>query len=154
MVTTVPSHPAMALTFPPPMCEHRIQAPSMPSVLKIDLRRRLVYSSFYGKVTGDELASHSHRILADPYFSADFDEIVDFTDVRQTLVNEATLAAMAGARSIYGPSSLHIVIAPSDLPFDLAVRYQKLAQQTRPNLFVVRTTEEAYRLLDQRHPSR
>lgn len=126
----------------------------MPSVLKIDLRRKLVYSSFYGQVTGDELAAHPLRILAEPYFRAEFDEIVDFTDVRQTIVNEGTLAAIAGARSIYSPSSLHIIVAPADLPFDMATRYQKLAQQTRPNLFVVRTMQEAYRLLDDRRAGR
>lgn len=126
----------------------------MPSVLKIDVRRRLVYSSFYGQVTGEELASHPQRILAEPSFRADFDEIVDFTDARQTIVQDGTLAAMAGARSIYAPSSLHIIVAPSDFPFDMAIKYQTLAQQTRPNLFVVRTMAEAYRLLAERRPGR
>lgn len=124
----------------------------MPNVLKIDVRRKLVYSSFYGDVTGPELMAHGPRILAEPYFNANYDEIVDFSDVRQTLVNEGTLAAMAGAKSIFSSGSLHIIVAPSDLPFEMAQKYQELAQRTRANLFVVRTLAEAYNLLqDRRH---
>jgi hypothetical protein len=122
----------------------------VPSVLKIDVRRKLVYSSFYGDVTGPELIAHGPRILAEPYFRASYDEIVDFSDVRQTLVNEATLAAMAGAKSIFSAESIHIVVAPSDLPFEMARKYQELAQRTRANLFVVRTLSEAYDLLQER----
>ena len=125
----------------------------MPSVVKIDVRRKLVYSSFYGKVTGEELLIHRDRILGDPFFNAHFDEIVDFSDCAHTLVTDGTLASIAGAKSIYAPASLHIVVAPSDLPFEMAVRYQQLAQQSRPNLFVVRTIQDAYALLRQRRPS-
>lgn len=119
----------------------------MAAVLKIDIRRRLVYSSFYGKVTGEELLAHRQRILAEPFFNPAFDEIVDFSDVSQTLINEQALASLASEKSIYGPNSRHVVVAPSDMPYEIGLRYQQLAQQSRPNLHVVRSLSEAYQLL-------
>ncbi len=119
----------------------------MPVVLKIDTRRKVVYSAFYGRMDDAEIARHGSAIAADPYFSPHFNEIVDLTAVTEAAVSESTLAALAADSSLFSPSALHIVVAPEDLLFQLASKYKGLSQQSRPNVFVVRSREEAYRLL-------
>ena len=125
----------------------------MPAVLKIDRRRRLVRSTFYGELSGAELLAHAQSIRSDPEFDPSFDELVDFSEVKLALVSEATLAALAGSKSLYSDSSLHVIVAPEDMPHELATRYQVMARATRPNLYVVRNVEEAYELLRRRTPA-
>ena len=125
----------------------------MPAVLKIDRRRRLVSSSFYGEVTSSDLLTHAQSIRSDTEFDPAFDELVDFSAVKQTQISEATLAALAGSKSLYSDSSLHVIVAPEDMPHELATRYQVMARATRPNLYVVRNLAEAYELLRHRQPA-
>ncbi len=121
--------------------------PRMPVVLKIDTRRKVVYSAFYGKIDDAEVARHGASIASDPYFNPQFNEIVDLTAVTDAALSESTLAALAANPSLFSPSAMHIVVAPEDVLFQLASRYKGLSQRSRPNLFVVRSREEAYRLL-------
>lgn len=119
----------------------------MPVILKIDLRRRIVYSSLYGRVTDDELLNHRSSIASDPSFNPEFSEIVDLTEVTEVSVTEKTLAAMAATQSLYSPAALHIVVAPGRKTRKLADEFKMLAQGSRPNLHIVRTRAEAYKLL-------
>ena len=119
----------------------------MPAVLKIDPKRRIVLSTFYGEVTDEEVARHSAVIVADPDFRPEYSEIVDFSGVTRIAVSESILSGMAGAQSIFSRDSVHVVVAPADLAFGLARRYQVLATKTKPNLVVVRTLNDAYAAL-------
>jgi hypothetical protein len=119
----------------------------MPVILKIDPRRRLVYSTLYGRITDDELLRHGAAIASDPNFKRDFSEIVDFTDVTSTAISETTLTAMAGNESLFNPSVYHIIVAPGEATHQLASHYKALTEKSRPNLHVVKTRAEAYRLL-------
>ena len=121
---------------------------AMPVVLKVDPRRRVVYSAFYGKIADSEISGHRSRIVSDPDFHSSFSEIIDFTAVTEASLSESTLAAMASTPSIFDETARHIVVAPADVLFQLAGKYRELARSSRPNFFVVRTREEAYRLLD------
>jgi hypothetical protein len=121
--------------------------PLMPVVLKIDARRKVVYSAFYGKIDDAEVAGHRSAIASDPDFSPDFNEIIDFTAVTDASLSESTLAAMAANPSLFHESVLHIVVAPADLLFQLASKYKGLARFSRPNVMVVRSRDEAYQLL-------
>jgi hypothetical protein len=119
----------------------------MSVVLKIDRRRRVVVSTFYGEVNSDELLRHGHEIQADPDFNPDFDEIVDLAAVTRPVFSEETLAKLAANKSVFNAQVRHIIVAPADVAFQLAQKYQALTTVTRPKLFVVRTLSEAYQLL-------
>lgn len=119
----------------------------MPVVLKIDQRRQVVYSAFYGKITDAEMLSHRSRISSDPDFRPHFNEIVDFSAVTESDVSRETIVSLAANPSLYQESVLHIVVAPDDSVFELASTFKKLASSSRPNLHVVRTRAEAYQLL-------
>jgi len=119
----------------------------MPVVLKIDPHRKVVYSAFYGEITDAELLAHGKAIGSDPDFNPAFSEIVDFSSVTNAAISESTLAALAANPSLFESSVVHIVVAPNDALFQLVSKYKDFAQSSRPNLFVVRTRSEAYRLL-------
>lgn len=119
----------------------------MPVVLKIDRRRKVVYSAFYGKTTDQEVADHRAAIAGDPDFNPAFSEIVDFTGVTEVALSEASLTVMAKNPSLFQDSATHIIVAPADLVFNLASKYKAFARLSRPKLFVVRTRTEAYQLL-------
>lgn len=126
--------------------------PFMPVVLKIDQQRRIVYSAFHGKITDAEVAGHRSSIASDPDFNPTFNEVVDFTAVTDVNLSESTLAAMAETPSLFHDSVVHIVVAPADILFQIASKYKAFARISRPNLFVVRTRDEAYQLLSDRAP--
>jgi hypothetical protein len=119
----------------------------MPVVLKIDTRRQVVYSAFYGKITDAEVLDHGPVIAADPDFRPHFSEIIDFSAVTEATVSDSTVAALAANPSLYNQSVRHIVVAPADSVFQLASKFKELAQSSRPNFFIVRTRAEAYQLL-------
>jgi hypothetical protein len=119
----------------------------MPVVLKIDPHRKVVYSAFYGEVTDAEVLGHGKAISSDPDFNPAFSEIVDFSSVTNAAISESTLAALAANPSLFNSTVIHIVVAPNEELFQLVSKYKDFAQSSRPNLFVVRTRSEAYRLL-------
>lgn len=119
----------------------------MPVVLKIDSRRKIVYSTFYGKVGDEEIIRHGATIASDPDFKREFNEIVDFSAVKEFSLSDATLLKMANTPSLYRESVRHIIIASTDQTFQMASRYKKLVSKSRPNLFVVRSRAEAYEML-------
>ena len=119
----------------------------MPVVLKIDPHRKVVYSTFYGELTDAELLGHGNAMSYDPDFNPEFSEIVDFSSVTNAVISESALTALAANPSLFKSSVVHIVVAPSEALFQMVSKYKDFAQSSRPNLFVVRTRSEAYRLL-------
>lgn len=120
----------------------------MPATLKVDPQRRTVLSVFHGRVTGEDLIRHQDVIVADPHFQANFADIVDFSAVSLADVDDKMLTTLAGTRSIFAADVPHVIVAPTDLPHEVALKYREFARQTRHNLHVVRTVSEARRLLE------
>ena len=121
--------------------------PTMPVVLKIDPQRRVVHSAFYGKVTDAEFLGHHKRIASDPDFNSQFADIVDFSDVTDPAITESAMAALAANPSLFSSTAIHIVIAPEAVMFRMGAKFKEIAKSSRPNFYVVRTREEAYKLL-------
>ncbi len=121
----------------------------MPSIVKIDPRRRIVLSTFYGDVTDEQLMVHRSAIAADRFFDPGFAEIVDFSGASMPLFSQQALSKLAKSKSLFDPSVPHVIIAPHDTSFAMALGYQQLAKDSRANLFVVRSLAEAHDLLKQ-----
>ena len=119
----------------------------MPAVLKIDPQRRIVLSTFYGEVTGAELLRHRETIATDPDFDPNFADVVDFTGVTHTAFSEKTVVALAASPSLFDPASPHVIVAPNDLPFQLAMRFREIAGSGRQIVKIVRSMQEAYEML-------
>lgn len=125
----------------------KIDESTVPAVLKIDRQRRIVSSTFYGEVAGNDLLQHRERIKADHDFDPSFAEVVDFSGVSIVSVSESALSELAGSGSLFAKHVPHVVITPADLPMNLALKYRNIARETRPNFYMVRTLGEAQELL-------
>jgi hypothetical protein len=119
----------------------------MPVVLKIDPHRKVVHSTFYGRITDDDLLGQRERIASDPDFNPLFSDIVDFSDVTDPAITETAIAALAANPTLFSSSTIHIVVAPEGVMFQLGSKFKELVQVSRPNFHVVRTRVEAYQLL-------
>jgi hypothetical protein len=115
----------------------------MPASVKVDVKKRIVYSSFEGMISDSDLVSHRDVLKHHPDFNPEFSEIVDFSNVTELKVTVGFINSMAKSSSLYKASSRHAVVAPHDLTFGIARMYQMLAEDTRPNVAVVRSMEEA-----------
>ena len=119
----------------------------MPAVLKVDPQRRIVLTAFYGSVSGREVLRHQAIISTDPYFQPNFADVVDLSSVSVATIDDSVLTTLAATPSIFGPDAPHVIVAPADLPFEIALKYQDISRESRPNLHVVRTLAEARQLL-------
>jgi hypothetical protein len=115
--------------------------------LAIDVNQRLVASTYFGEVNEAEILGHTSRIHSHPDFDPSFAELVDFSGVTGGSVSLSTIQAVARRESILNPTSMHVIIAPQDAIFGLARMSQVYAEETRPNFVVVRTIDEAQKLL-------
>ena len=99
----------------------------MPVVLKIDPHRKVVHSTFYGRITDADLLGQRSRIAADPDFNPQFSDIVDFSDVTDPAITEAAIAALAANPTLFSSSAIHIVVAPEGVMFQLGSKFKELA---------------------------
>ena len=113
----------------------------------IDVVRKIIYSSFEGELNDEDILTHGTMLKHHPEFNPDFSEIVDFRKITRINVTVQFINSMAKSPSLFKPSSRHAVIAPHDLIYGIGRMYQMLAEETRPNMAVVRTLEEACKFL-------
>ena len=116
----------------------------------IDVSRRLVISTFTGENTVEEIVGLAARIRSHPDFDPSFSEIVDCSAIFTYKISTTEIKQMARRQNIFNPTSMHVIIAPQDNIYGLARMGQVFAEQTVPNLVVVRTVEEARKVLQQR----
>jgi hypothetical protein len=122
----------------------------MPASVTIHSDRRLVYSAFHGELTEEEFLQHAERLRQHPSFDPSYDEIVDLRGVTELHASSEAVLKLAQTESLYNRESKHVVIAAPGLLFRLARLFQGLAEETRPNLKVVKTPEEAFDYLKSR----
>jgi hypothetical protein len=119
----------------------------VPTSLLIDKTSRIVYSTFHGRVTDEDLLSQIEAIRKHPDFSPDLREVVDFSGVVAFAASANTVTRIASQESLYHRNARRIIVASEDLVFGLARMFQMRGEDKRPNLEVVRTLDEAKRLL-------
>ena len=73
--------------------------------------------------------------------------ILDLTAVTAVDLSNETIQKLTMMQPIFGVESKVVVVAPKDVYYGLARMFATLGEQSRPNWSVVRTIEEAYRLL-------
>jgi len=115
--------------------------------LTIDVNQRLVVTTFFGEINEAEILGHASRVRSHSDFDPSFAELVDFSGVTGGSVSLSTIQAAASRESIFNPASMHVVIAPRDVVFGLARMSEVYAEKTKPNFVVVRTIDEARKLL-------
>jgi len=77
--------------------------------------------------------------------------IVDTTSVTRFGVSPKAVAMLAKKHSIDLP--MRVIVAPSDVLYGTSRMFQTLTESTRKNVHIVRTMEEAYKVLGVESPN-
>jgi len=77
--------------------------------------------------------------------------IADFSPVTSADFSSETIRQLAAAPPL-PTAALRILVVPLDSIYGMARMFQILGQETRPNLHIVRTMDEAYSLLQVKSP--
>jgi len=73
--------------------------------------------------------------------------ILDFSRVTRVDASSQTIQRIASKPPAYGPGQTVILVAPEDVVYGLSRMFVAVAESRRPRVQVVRTMDEAYRLL-------
>ena len=125
----------------------------MPYHIDFDSTNRILRARFEGRVTDDEL-KEVYRFGQENV--ARFDPlagITDFSGVTTVAFSAQTMRDLARTKPIMpDPSRPVLFVAPTPDLFGMARMFELQGSDARPNLRVVRTVEEAYRVLNVRDP--
>jgi hypothetical protein len=115
--------------------------------ITIDEAKRVVIVTFENEIGDADLLGIATATMAHPQFNPSFSEIVDFSAVTGGNVSTFALRSLAQRTSIYDHASKHIAIAPQTHVFGLSRMFQVFAEDTRPNMAVFHTLNEALKFL-------
>jgi hypothetical protein len=121
--------------------------------IDFDATNRILRARFEGRVTDDELKEvyrfgQENVARFDPHAG-----ITDFSGVTEVAFSTQTVRDLALSKPIMpDPSRLVVLVASAPHLFGIARMFEMLGAESRPNLHVVRTAEEAYEVLNVRQP--
>lgn len=121
--------------------------------IDFDSTSRILRARFEGRVTDDELKDvyrfgKEHVAQFNPQAG-----ITDFSGVTEVAFSTQTIRDLALAKPIMpDPNRLVVFVAPAPHLFGIARIFEMQGAESRPNLHVVRTAEEAYVVLNVRQP--
>lgn len=125
----------------------------MPYQVDFDPTNRILRARFIGRVTDDDL-KEVYRFGQENVARFDpLSGITDFSEATAVGFASQTMRDLARTKPIMpDPSRPVIFVAPSPELFGMARLFELQGAEARPNLHVVRTSEEAYQILDVRDP--
>ena len=125
----------------------------MPYQIDFDSRNRILRACFKGHVTDDDL-KEGYRFGQENVTRFDpLSGITDFSGVTTVAFSAQTMRDLARKKPIMpDPSRPVVFVAPSPDLFGMARMFELKGAEARPNLHVVRTTGEAYQVLNVRNP--
>jgi len=121
-------------------------------VLDFDVKNKILRVTLEGRLT-DTILLGSYVAAAGCVAShPPFRCIVDFSGVTNFEVSSAGMRQLAERAPAFPTSYMRVLVAPRELSYGMARMFQILGEKTRPNLHVVHTMDEAYRLLQVESP--
>jgi len=115
--------------------------------LTIDVDRRLFVATYDGEINDGEILGLASMVRSHPDFDQSFSITWDFSGVTGGTISTAAMQELSRRESILSPTSIHVIVAPQDHIFGLFRMGQVLAEQTKPKVVVVRTSQEARNFL-------
>ena len=120
----------------------------MPIISQINSSIGMIFSTFQGVVTKEEILAELHSFTVDPAFQPSFDHLVDIRGTARIDLSGDDVRAVA-MHSTFNEKSRRAIVAEKRETFGLARMYQILREtQEKPDeVQVFRTMEEARRWL-------
>ena len=125
----------------------------MPYQIDFDATNRILRARFKGRVTDDDLRD-VYRFGQENVGRFDpLSGITDFSEVTAVAFSPQTMRDLARIKPIMpDPGRPVIFVAPAPDLFGMARMFELEGGESRPNLHVVHTAEEAFRILDVQAP--
>jgi len=124
----------------------------MSIVVEFDAKNNIPRGPVHGPMTGaillDFYAAATEYMASHPPCRG----ILDFSQVTEFEVSPHAIRQVAAAPPAFPAGYMRVIVVPIDFIFGLARMFQMLGEKTRPDLHVVRTLDEAYRLLQIESP--
>jgi hypothetical protein len=90
----------------------------MPVRFVIHKEQRLVITTGEGRLTFDEVKAHQDRLLNDPDFDPDFNQLLDATAVTTMVASEAQVRTVA-ERKLFSPTSRRAFVVASTFTYGM-----------------------------------
>jgi hypothetical protein len=124
----------------------------VPIVVDFDTKNNILRGTVQGRMTGalllDFYATTAKYLASRPPCRG----IFDFSQATEFEVSTHAIRQLAAAPPAFPPGYMRILVIPKDYIYGLARMFQILSEKARPELQVVRTMDEAYRLLNVESP--
>jgi len=91
----------------------------MPASYVIDKERGLVISTGTGRYTADDGIAHQAALAADPDFQSTFNQLLDFTEVTQVVLNTDAIRQLA-QRHVFSEQSRRAFLVTNKLEIGLS----------------------------------
>ena len=130
----------------------RWEAVKVTSAFEFDPINRVVCWRLRGEIT-EKLFAESLRLVSD--ILADTNPksgIIDLSLVTSFHVSTETIKQTADSKPVFPSELPRIIVAPTDHVYGLARMFGVFSEQTRKNIRVVRTMDEAYTILGIKGP--
>ena len=121
-------------------------ATQMPVEVAVDRNNRVVITTYSGEVSDADVARQISEVQRHAPYQDGYRVITDFTRATQFNISTDKIRSVADTESPLA-NAKRVMVAPSDVAYGTSRMFQALATQTRPNIVVVRTLEEAYAAL-------
>jgi hypothetical protein len=121
-------------------------------VVDFDARNNILRGTLEGRMTRgillDLYAAAAKYMASHPPCRG----ILDFSGATGFKVSSDAIRQVSAAPPVFPAGYMLVLVTPKDLIYGLARMFQILSEKTRPDLQVVRTMDEAYRLLQVKSP--
>ena len=119
----------------------------MNSTFTFDAINNAVCWSLHGKVTDQIFSEDLRSVAALLSGTSPMSGIIDFSGVTSFEVSTQSIKKLADTEPILPAAVPRVIVAPADHLYGLARMFSILSEHKRPNLFVVRSIDEAYQAL-------
>jgi hypothetical protein len=121
-------------------------------VLDFDAKNAVARVTLEGVVTDEGLSDCNATVTR--YFASHppCRGIVDFSKVTKFEVSSNTIRRLASSAPAIPRGYMRVFVTPNNFVYGMARMFQILSEKSRPDLHIVRTLEEAYKLLQLESP--
>jgi hypothetical protein len=121
-------------------------------VVDFDARNNVLRGTLEGRMTGKILLDFYATATAYMSSHPPCRGILDFSNVTDFEVSSEAIRRVAASPPAFPAGYMRVLVIPHDLIYGMARMFQILGEKTRPDLQVVRTMDEAFRLLQVKTP--
>ena len=115
----------------------------MPADYRIDVKRRIVFTTGHGVVTDEDICRHALDLKVDPLFEQTFRQFADLSQVSEFKVTSSGIASIVGDANPFPPDAIRAYYAPRVAIFGMARMFE--LRHTESGMLVTNSREEAER---------